>query len=236
MKKAGVNSAFVRDNRGGIAFEFALILPVMLSVILGLVEISRLLNAKKKVELIAHAMADLVAQKTDGGDYPGQAGLNDDDVLQIYAAAKTLLAPLPPDKLRIGVSEVRIRRQSSTPSGITNWVMRLNNPAADQTKYCAVVGGGGVKWLSPSEASPSMNIPDIKGASDSNLDIWILIADVSYSYSPGFSFAAFSWKNAPSWTWRVSSYAPVRNTYSDPDIQYKVTNAASGEKCSDPGT
>ncbi len=54
-----------RDRRGVSAVEFALLLPVMMTLFLGSVEASQGIAADRKVELTAHALADLASQYTD---------------------------------------------------------------------------------------------------------------------------------------------------------------------------
>ena len=74
--------ASLGDERGVSAVEFAMLLPLMLTLYLGAVEISQGIGADRKVTLTARTVADLVsqvdehqqrrhdqlAQRGDGGD------------------------------------------------------------------------------------------------------------------------------------------------------------------------
>ena len=54
-----------RDHDGGLAaIEFAFVLPIMLSMLIGLVELSDALGARAAVTNVAFSATDLVAQKS----------------------------------------------------------------------------------------------------------------------------------------------------------------------------
>ena len=55
---------FARDKRGVSAVEFAMLLPLMITLYLGGVEVSQAIAIDRKVTLIARTLADLVAQST----------------------------------------------------------------------------------------------------------------------------------------------------------------------------
>ncbi len=53
---------FKRDSRGTSAIEFALLLPIMLFIFYGTIEVSKLYIEKNQVEAISETVADLVTQ------------------------------------------------------------------------------------------------------------------------------------------------------------------------------
>src|SRR5436189_6334902 len=55
-------TALAGDQRGVSAVEFAMLLPLMLTLYLGAVEISQGIGADRKVTLTARTVADLVSQ------------------------------------------------------------------------------------------------------------------------------------------------------------------------------
>jgi Flp pilus assembly protein TadG len=90
---------FGRDEQGVSAIEFAVLLPMMITLYLGGVEVSQAVSADRKTTVVAHTVGDLVAQVTD------ITSAGTDDVL---AAASTIAFPFPVSNLRITVSSVCI--------------------------------------------------------------------------------------------------------------------------------
>lgn len=54
---------FARSREGVAAVEFALILPIMLTLYLGSIEVSRLISVDRRVTLVAGALGDLIARQ-----------------------------------------------------------------------------------------------------------------------------------------------------------------------------
>lgn len=104
---ASFRSTFRRDEKGIAAVEFALILPAMLALYFGEVEVSRLAGASQKVNQVADMLADLTARKLTGGDLPGQAAITDTDLVDIFKAAQMIIAPLPISGLRLEIDELQ---------------------------------------------------------------------------------------------------------------------------------
>jgi len=87
------------DHRGVSAVEFALLLPMMMTLFLGSVETTRGIAAKRKVSLAAHALADLSTQYTD---------ITNADMSNILNAAPAIMAPYPVAGLQAVVSELLV--------------------------------------------------------------------------------------------------------------------------------
>jgi Flp pilus assembly protein TadG len=56
---------FASDQSGVSAVEFAILLPLMLTMYLGGVEVSQAVSADRKTTLVAHTVGDLIAQQTN---------------------------------------------------------------------------------------------------------------------------------------------------------------------------
>ena len=63
---------FGKAREGAAAVEFALILPFMLMLYAGSIELSDLINVDRRITVISSTVGDLVARKKNG-IYPGRA-------------------------------------------------------------------------------------------------------------------------------------------------------------------
>jgi Flp pilus assembly protein TadG len=91
-----------RDERGVSAVEFAMLLPLMLTLYLGAVEISQGIAADRKVTLTARTVADLVSQTTS---------INNAEMLNSLNASSAVMAPYPVGNLKVTVTSVKIDAQ-----------------------------------------------------------------------------------------------------------------------------
>jgi Flp pilus assembly protein TadG len=89
----------LRDERGIAAVEFAMLLPFMLTLYIGAVEISQMIAADRKVTLASRTVADLAAQATT---------INATDLSNILKAASAVMTPYPENRLTVIVSQVKI--------------------------------------------------------------------------------------------------------------------------------
>lgn len=84
MRALGALAKFAGDRRGVAASEFALILPVLVILLFGVVEIGNALLLDKKVTAAAQTAADLVAQ---------QKVVTSADLDNIWLAIDNIIAP-----------------------------------------------------------------------------------------------------------------------------------------------
>jgi Flp pilus assembly protein TadG len=75
---------FRKDKKGLAAVEIALILPVLITLFFGVVEVSMLLSARASVTSVASVTADLVAQKST---------VTASDITNVFTAATAILYP-----------------------------------------------------------------------------------------------------------------------------------------------
>ena len=90
---------FGRDLRGVSAVEFAILLPVMLSLYFGAAEVGQAVAVDRKVTITARTVADLVAQ--------GQT-IKAADLTNSLTAAAAVIAPYPVGNLKVTVSVINI--------------------------------------------------------------------------------------------------------------------------------
>ena len=105
------------DERGVSAVEFAMLLPLMLTLYLGGVEISQGVGIDRKVTLTARTVADLVSQVSS---------INNADMTNVLNAAAAVMAPFPVDKLKVTVSVVKI---DANGNATVDWSDTLNGTA-----------------------------------------------------------------------------------------------------------
>lgn len=104
-----------RDKRGVSAVEFALLLPLMLTMYLGTVEVSQGIGASRKLSLTTRAVADLVSQVSS---------INNADMTNSLNAAATVMAPYSSSNLKVRVSSITI---DSTGRATVAWSEQLNS-------------------------------------------------------------------------------------------------------------
>ena len=90
---------FAADQRGVSAVEFAILLPLMLTMYLGGVEVSQAVSADRKTTLVAHTVGDLVAQASN---------VSSADVTNVLNAGGAVAYPFPASNLRVTVTSVCI--------------------------------------------------------------------------------------------------------------------------------
>lgn len=205
-------AAFGIDEQGLAAIEFAFVLPLMLAIYLGIVELSNGLTASRKIDLVAHAMSDLTGQITGGGAAAGQAAITDARMRQIFQAGAALIAPLPATTLTITISEVLITRNASGAyQAQVTWSVSYNGGTLRDGEGCALNS-----YLSAADVSPvsptSMPTSFTNAATRPTLGP-VIVADVTYNYNLGLGNIVEQWLPTGAILMKRSSYSPVRNQY-----------------------
>jgi Flp pilus assembly protein TadG len=111
---------FAEDRSGTAVVEFALILPVLLTLFLGSFETSRLLLAYLKLEAAAEAAADLVAQTGPN------TVLQSSDFTDITNAVEQVMTPLPTSGLEIAYASITY----NTGAARIDWHTEVNGAPA----------------------------------------------------------------------------------------------------------
>jgi Flp pilus assembly protein TadG len=94
---------FHNDKRGVSAVEFAMLLPLMITLYIGGVEVSSAIAVDRKVTLVARTLGDLVAQSTS---------VNATDMTNILNAATSVVQPYSPSLIQVTVSRVDVDANS----------------------------------------------------------------------------------------------------------------------------
>jgi Flp pilus assembly protein TadG len=88
-----------RDQKGVSAVEFAMLLPLMITLYLGVVEISQGVAIDRKVTLTARTVADLASQVSS---------INNADMTNMLNASAAVVAPFAAANMKVTVSAVAI--------------------------------------------------------------------------------------------------------------------------------
>jgi Flp pilus assembly protein TadG len=94
-----VIARFLHNCRGVSAVEFALLLPLMVTLYLGTVEISQGVGIDRKVTLVTRTVADLASQVSS---------INNSDMTNMLTASSAVIAPYDATKLKVVVSAVSV--------------------------------------------------------------------------------------------------------------------------------
>jgi Flp pilus assembly protein TadG len=204
------------DQRGIAAVEFALILPFMLTLYLGIVELSKGYMASQRMTLVARTLADLTAQQQQL-QTGGTTNITDSIMSNIFAASAAIMAPYSSTNLTMTVSQVLLstKADGTCCQAKTDWTIANNGGTA---RPCQV--------LTASNAAPVSiaTIPTGFTASPSTSGP-IVIADVTYQYLPGFSFQIWKWNVSRAFNMAQTQYMRPRGSNS------LVYQATTGKKC-----
>lgn len=90
---------FTRDDRGVSAVEFAMVLPLMLTMYLGSVEVSDAVSINRKVTLVTRSVADLTSRVQK---------VSNDDLANILNAGAAIVYPYSAANIKITITCVNI--------------------------------------------------------------------------------------------------------------------------------
>lgn len=110
-------TCFARDHGGVSAVEFAIVLPFMLMLYIGGVELGDGLQIQFKVSETARAVTDLTSQYIT---------IESSDMSNILGAASTVVTPYPSANMIVTVSEVTT---NAAGQGTIKWSCSLNGTA-----------------------------------------------------------------------------------------------------------
>jgi hypothetical protein len=104
---------FPLATAGVAAVEFALILPVMLMLYLGMAEVTQGVNINRKLTILSRTVADITSRASDGID---NVAMND-----IFAAALAVMAPYDASQVSIRLTSVVVRDVDGDAVGEVCW-------------------------------------------------------------------------------------------------------------------
>jgi Flp pilus assembly protein TadG len=154
---------FSGDCRGIAATEFAMIVPLMLTMFFGMVEFSSGVAVDRKVTLVARTLSDLTSQSTT---------VADSDLTNFFTASVAILTPYSASPTQSTITELYI--DPSTHKARVQWSKASTFNAS----------GTVVLGTSPHSAGDIITIPAAL-AVDGTYLIW---SEVSYKYVPAVGY------------------------------------------------
>lgn len=176
-----------REPRAAVAVEFALVLPAMFFLLLAFSEGYYVLSSKRKIDQLAHTLADLFSQANS---------LSASDVQSLFRMSGAVIDPLPASKIAMRVTSVSFY---SGPNAEPN--SAVTSSVCWSERY--EVGNGALPSVSRgSDVSEDFISPVLRDPARS----WI-VADVDYELKPltGYLFST-------SWTLTAKAMLVPRST------------------------
>jgi len=118
--------AFWQNRQGVSAVEFALLLPLMLAMYFGSIQITDAVSADRQVALVADTVADITAQ---------YQSVTANDVNNILAAASAVLAPFSAANAQVTLSSVLIDANGNAK---VDWSVSLHGTQRTGTVTSAI--------------------------------------------------------------------------------------------------
>jgi Flp pilus assembly protein TadG len=157
------------DQRAASIIEFALLLPLMLTLYISGTEISQAIGASRKVTIIAHTVADLVAQSST-------KALAISDVSNALSAAGAIITPYSSGNLSVVVSQVCFDQSGQAKIGWSQATPANKAPAVGTPVTLDPA-------LIPSSPPDSCTNPSVANA------VCYILGQTIYAYTPQLGYA-----------------------------------------------
>jgi Flp pilus assembly protein TadG len=154
---------FVASTRAVAAIEFAMILPVFLTMLLATFDAGNAITIYMKVRAATFALAAMTNQYNNGTD-----PIQSTDMTGITNATSAVLAPYSSAPTVVTISQIKA---VSATSAIVSWSYSLNG-----TAYTA-----GTPWTKLPSQLVSTN-------SCGSYPCYLIFAEVSYTFTPSFGY------------------------------------------------
>ncbi|WP_028349328.1 TadE/TadG family type IV pilus assembly protein [Bradyrhizobium murdochi] len=164
MQKMSLRVRSLLDDRSGLAaVEFAMILPMMVVMVFGVVEISSAISVDRKATLAARTLSDLTSQTKSVADA---------DLKNFGQAAKAIMTPYPASPLISSITQVYV-----DASGVAKvqWSKGLTIDASGNVDIAAA----------PHNKDDIVTLPSTLVVAKGTYVIW---SKVSYKYTPAVGY------------------------------------------------
>ncbi|WP_035675753.1 TadE/TadG family type IV pilus assembly protein [Bradyrhizobium liaoningense] len=193
------------DDRAVAATEFAMVVPFMLVLYVGGVELGNGLAMNVKVSATAHSVADMVTQNT---------AVTSSQMDGILAAASAIMAPYP------------------TKSGSTSLMtITVSGVSTDSNGNATVQWSTSTSSTGARQKGDPMTLSKFTGPSGTtNANISLVLSEVTYDYAPNLGFTiAGTVKLSDSYYLfpRCSTNSPATSSFPYYDVKYPATKTCT---------
>jgi Flp pilus assembly protein TadG len=188
---------------GVAATEFAIIVPFMLLLLVGGVELGDGMAINVKVSATAHSVGDMVTQNTS---------LSTASMQNILTGATAVIAPYPvgSNQLSVTVSEV----SSDANGNLTlQWSKSYNGSSFGAGR--TGLGANGIYAALTRPASLNGTVGNTNNANNQNDQVSFIVSEVSYAYTPNLGYTISGTVNLADSYWlfpRCSTDSPTNST------------------------
>jgi len=126
QKRTSFAQTFARDERGVAMIEFAFLLPVLVIIFYGLIEVSRLIQMHQKVGNAAHAITDLINQNFN---------ISNALINEYASTLPAMVSPFDSDGVGMTVTAVQVPLTGTEPTTVwqrESGVVRASRVSAGQ--------------------------------------------------------------------------------------------------------
>ena len=220
------------DSSGIAATEFAMIVPIMLVMFFGSVEISSGVAVDRKVTLVARTVSDLTSRALPTAQSQSWSTVDDNYLQNVFTASIAILNPYAADPVKVTLSEIYV--DSTGKVATIQW-----------SRAATIAPGATQATLAPTSShNPRDDVTSIVPSKLLVPQTYLIFSEVKYLYKPAIGYVIASsgvtlsdespiQGRARSFAWSIiispPSTAPVRRRDADCPL-YRELKRPRGER------
>jgi len=196
-----------KDKKGVAAVEFAFVVPIMMVMFIGAVELSQAITVDRRVTQVAGSTADLVARK--------ETSISNSEITDILRVGGFIMAPYSQSPLQVVMRNVTSSSKDAT--------------STKQSWQCTFSGAG----VNPTPTCACMNTTYALPAGLVTTNDSVVVAEVTYTYTP-ILFDYFLKQGFPNGAGGAGTYALTERIFMKPRGQAAMLLKSDGTPCPSP--